>query len=215
MRVALALLALFLGACSQIGTSPVQPPEPDRPSGDANDFDLQESMRQLAAKGDLGARAVIASGLSDELDEENFPLIFFFVFDGAIEPGDEITPPSYEVGDQPLRSYIAREGLSEETFLAHPDLRRFLEAHLVPDFDGDLNLLRTTPGSAEVVVSAAGTQITLTTNEGEVADGIIYANGVTTKTFCQTDVVYQRGSPVYGDLCFAEMPIVKDFDWSE
>lgn len=153
----------------------------------------------MADDGYLGAQAVIASGLYDDLSEDDYPfMLMVFRSDGTLE------------------AYLAEQGLSSETFLMHPKLRSFLEHHLIDSYVNTVKI-RSTKNTEATYTSAAGSEVVLTTGENlEPQEGdVMFANGVPVEAYCS-----YSGSggdahlQVEAQICFADAPIV-DFDWSE
>lgn len=200
-------LFLFLPACSDGSGGN------GGDGGERDDFPLTVFVERLEATGDLTAKAVIASGVIDQLSDDNFPLTLYllneanyFLGSDSAEGSSETT---FERGDEPLRAYIAEQGLTEEEFLAHPRLRDFIESHLIL---AEVTLNNTNDGVTETYTSAAGNEIVLSTDYSR-AEGVVFANGVAT-TDCFFSERAAGGPSVYGYLCFTEAPIIEGFDWS-
>ncbi|MGL4609487.1 MAG: hypothetical protein ACRCYY_07345 [Trueperaceae bacterium] len=164
-------------------------------------FSIQEYVDALVTEEDtsvrLSAEAVKESGVYDKLTENEHPLLLI-LFDG----------------EGVLETYLASQGLTEESFLAHPKLAQFVNSHLIYD-DVDIYTLRGEIGATATFTSAAGTPIEITTvksSEGGAVKGST-ANGVPLQLWCAEGGALPP--PDEGFVCFADGPIVSDFDWSQ
>jgi hypothetical protein len=174
----------------------------------------QEVISQMADKGDLSARAVVASGLYDSLDEESHPFTLFLI--RQIPVGSGTTRDIVVEEDNTLKNYLAEQGLTESEFLAHPKLRTFVESHFIPE-DVNLYNFRTIQNVRRVYEAASGEDIVFTTGNNVVpADGdVVFANGVPISSYSCFFDVNPSPSGGYGQICYADAPLVSDFDWSE
>jgi hypothetical protein len=143
----------------------------------------------------LSAEAVKVSGVYDALSEANYPL-FLILFDK----------------EGSLESYLAENGLTREGFLTHPKLSEFVRSHLIY---GQVNIDSSNIGSNARFQSDAGSEITIEvvrdSEGGKVKGGT--ANGVALQLFCPvstTDVESETSQ-----ICFADGPILQNFDWSQ
>ena len=181
--------------------------------GDVDQFSLTEFIQRLEATGDLTAKAVTASGVIDQLSDDNYPLTLYLINEGNYALGADSAEGSSETvfrkGDKALQDYIAEQGLSEEEFLSHPRLRDFIEDYFVSE---DITINDTRDGSEETYTSVGGREIVLSTDFSR-AKGVIFANGVATSG-CFSDERGDSGPNTYGRLCFAEAPLFEDFDWT-
>lgn len=190
------LFALALSGCAEQGnTTPISesnPEEPVNPDPDVPDAPLQDFLR-TGANASLNERAIVDSGVYDDLTVERYPLMLMIV---------------REVGV--LESYIAAQGLSEEDFLTHPKLPEFIKSHLIYE-EIDMLKLRTTPDASVTFESAAGTEIVI---KNEPTPRMGSANGVPLSLDCAEgrDITYMTDA--VGLLCTVAEPIVQDFDWS-
>ena len=187
LLVSLAVLSLGLIACD---TEPVTDPTP---------FTVQNYVDSLIETSEgsakLGAEAVKASGVYEDLDVN--PLLLILP-DGATA----------------LEDYIQEQGLTRESFLNHPKLKRFVNSHLIYD-EVDLAALRSGDvGTSETFESAAGIPITITKVNND-PDGVDVkngeANGVPMDLRCAGE---GNGNPSTF-VCFTTGPIAKNFDWSQ
>ncbi len=182
-------------------------------SGEQHQFSLTEFIQRLEATGDLTAKAVIASGVIDQLSDDNYPLTLYLINEGNYALGADSAEGSsettFEKGDQVLRTYISEQELSEEEFLNHPRLRDFIEDYFISE---DATINNTRDGVEETYTSVGGREIVLSTDFSR-KEGAVFANGVET-TGCFFDERGDSGPNTYGRLCFAEAPLFEDFDWS-
>lgn len=156
------------------------------------------------ANGDLTARAVVASGLYDDIAPEDYPFMLIRFDDGGLE------------------AYIAEQGLTEEAFLSHPKLRDFMERHLIPSFVDNIKI-RSTPNGRFTYTSAAGSEVVFTTGEdlAQTPEDLdtARANGVPFNPYCVVSGNGAEGDTSFmkkqGLICWADGPIVADFNWSE
>ena len=172
---------------------------------------VDEIMSQMAEKGDLFAKAVVASGLNEPLAKENYPLVLVLVNKNGFNIND-----NEEVifdRDTTFKAYVAEQGLTEEQFLEHPKLRDYMESYLVPGYI-DFGQIRITENGRFAYKTVSGREMVFTTRESPtVGNGdAVAVNGVNIGDFCFFDFLYEESES--GHICFADAPIVKDFDWS-
>lgn len=194
--LSLLLFALCLIGCNKTPVNnPVEPPDDTSPGY----VETQETVDRLANEGNLAARAVKASGLYDELSNNDYPFLLTLVESNTV-----------------LENYLSEQGLSKEAFLAHPKLRNFMEHNLIDSYV-DIIKIRSTQNMKVTYTSAAGSEIALTTAENldpQMGD-VIFANSVPVEAYCFVsgnggeDDMQSKGL-----LCFANAPLV-EFDWSE
>ena len=67
LMLLLVSIMIIIPACSEEGAV-------SEPIGEQEDFRLTGIIEGLAAAGDLSAEAIVASGVLDELEPQNFPL---------------------------------------------------------------------------------------------------------------------------------------------
>jgi hypothetical protein len=201
----LVLIALGgLIACSSEGTDI-----------DYYSFRVQEVIIQMAEKGDLSARAVVASEVYDSLTEEDYPFSLVLIGKEYFRAGNtsEIEVPE----DNTLETYLAGQGLSEDEFLAHPKLRTFVESHLIP-VNVDFPTLWSTQQARLMYTTVSGNEVVFTTKDN-LAPGngdTIFANDIPFSHDCffdPTPAPAPEGG--YGRICYADAPLVTNFDWSE
>lgn len=196
----LALLStVCLAACSGAPTE-VTPPPAEQPSDTSQGYvEVQEHIDRMADDGYLGAQAVMASGLYDDLSTNEYPFMFML----------------FESNSK-LEAYLSEQGLSKEAFLAHPKLRSFMEHHLIDSYVDTIKI-RSTRNIEVTHISAAGAEVVFTTadNLNRENGEVMFANGVPVDPYC---LVSGNGAEdnlqASGLLCDATIPIV-DFDWSE
>lgn len=192
------LCAVCLAACSN-APAEVTPSPPEQPSDTSPGyFTAQEIIDRMADDGYLGAQAVIASGLYDDLSGDDYPLMLMvFRSDGTLE------------------AYLSEQGLSKEAFLTHPKLRSFMEHHLIDSYV-DTVKIRSTKNTKATYISAAGSDVVLTTADNLYPENgeVMFANGVPVEAYCSYSGNGGDGQlQVEAQICFADAPIV-DFDWS-
>lgn len=190
------MFALCLTACNKTPVSnPVEPPDDTSPRY----VETQETVDRLANEGNLAAQAVKASGLYNELSTDDYPFLLMLVESNTA-----------------LEAYLSEQGLSKETFLAHPKLRNFIEHNLIDSYV-DIIKIRSTQNTEVTYTSAAGSDIVLTTAENldPQKGDVMFANGVPVEAYCfisgngGEDDMQSKGL-----LCFADAPVM-EFDWSE
>ena len=179
--------------------------------GEVDQFSLTTLIERLAKTGDLAARAIIVSGVQDDLDDSNFPLRLYLIDEGNFAYGSSSpagkTETVFKRGDKPLLDYLARQNMSETDFLEHPLLKKFLESHLIKE---QVNINDTQNGTSETYTTVAGNEITL-----NVEDNKVFANGVATQQACHFTERAAGGPNVYGEICFAQDTLIEDFDWEQ
>jgi hypothetical protein len=188
----LLFLLFFIAGCQK---NPNSTPDPI-PLTVQNYVDsLITSTRNQSVR--LSARAVKASGVYEHLKEDtDYPLLLI-LFDG----------------EGTLENYLKSQGLTEESFLAHPKLAQFVRSHLIYA-SVDIYKLRGEIGSSATFTSAAGTRIeikTVKSSEGGAVKGGT-ANGVPLQLWCAEGSQLESKE---GYVCFADGPIVSDFNWSQ
>lgn len=115
---------------------------------------------------------------------------------------------AYISNDDALRAYIAEQGLSEEAFLSHSKLDDFVRAHLLDEpFDFDAVNIE---GETLTYEMAFGNNVTFEEAPTQGANG---------RDLLANDVRFSSTCAGFGQqeirLCFAEGPLVDDFDWGE
>ena len=169
------------------------------PTTDPVPYAVDETFNQPELADDLEAQAVKASGIISELGRDDYPLTLFLT------------------GEDNLETYLEQQGLTEEAFLAHPKLAEFYNSQLIYA-EVEIEKLRTAPiGTSQSYTSSAGTDITLTKvknafNEVDGRSGEV--NGVPSDLSCYIDYGVNPGDSS-GMICYADAPIVENFDWSE
>ena len=120
-------------------------------SGDASvdpmPTDLDESYRdpEIQAQ-NLFVKGAARSGVANGLDEHS-PFIIF------------------SMTDEDFRAYLAEQGVSEEEFLASPDLRVFYEMHVLGDVPGLYEEI-TVEGAVEQAETLAGETVVIENRAG-------------------------------------------------
>ena len=187
-RTLLLLMLVMVGISSCRNAAAPEDTDPTR-------ITLQNLMKREASKGNLYSQAVVASGLIDDLGEKDFPFTLIDFYE-----------------EKALEAYIAKQGLTEAEFLAHPKLRDFLKQHLIPGYV-DLIKIRSTPNGRFTYTSAAGSEVVFTTGKDltQTPDSlnVAKANGIPFSPYCG----YEGAEG--GQLCYATAPIVQSFDWSQ
>lgn len=197
------LFLLFPFYMTGWGKAPSSPPSPA--SGGVGEFSNQEAQQfvdDLVAKGDLFAKAVVSSGLYDELSPEHYPFLLLHV------------GPT----NKAMKRYLAQQGLTEKEFLAHPKLRSFMENHLITGFVNtreprprrDSRKIRTSVNDAKVVVTT-GAHLSPRDDRLRFANGVHFSPDCFFSGVNLSPVMFQKQE---GQLCVVDAPIVK-FDWSE
>lgn len=192
-------LLLYLLATSFLTSCEGAPTEPDLPY-----VTSQEVIDKGVSNGDLTARAVVASGLYDDIAPGDYPFMLIRFNEGGLE------------------AYIAEQGLSEEAFLAHPKLYNFMQRHLIPSFVDNIKI-RSTPNGRFTYTSAADSEVVFTTGENlsQTPENLntAKANGVPFNPYCLVSGNGAEGDADFmaeqGLICWADGPTVKSFDWSE
>lgn len=208
LRMIFVLLVLvFFTGCQEridpiVPTNPTNPVNPTNPTNPIDPIPLtvQNYVAGLADNKNisvsLSAKAVIKSDVYQEMTEEKYPLLLI-LFDG----------------EGTLERYLLEQGLTEENFLAHPKITEFVRSHLIYE-SMNLKNLSFELGKTVSFKSSAGSMVELKvikSSEGGAVKGGT-ANGVPMNLFC-ADASQRQGKEA--SVCFADGPIVSDFDWSQ
>lgn len=196
-----ALLLLLFTAWALAFSKPPGP-QSTTPPGEFGSYTLQEIVDRLVASEDIFAQAVVASNLYDELIPERYPSMLVYV--GA---------------NNGMERYLLRQGLTKKEFLTHPKLRSFMESHFIVEFVNTIEI-RQTRHFKRTYTTANGSKVVLTTGDNlDPGRGrVMFANGVPVNPQCLVSGSNFDGDQLLktdGQLCNADAPVVKDFDWSE
>ena len=147
---ALLFLLLILVPLTSCGNSePTIDPVPP-------DIDVDYSKPEIQEQ-NLFIKGAAQSGLVTTLDDHS-PFIILIL------------------ADEDFRAYLTEQGVSEDEFLASPDLRAFYEAHVVGDAPGLLDQVYESEAAVEAEALSGGT-ITLESRDDEVGNGVIFVEG--------------------------------------
>ena len=197
-----ALLPFLFAFCVIVWGKAHSSPLASGGTGEFSNQEAQQFIDDLAARGDLFAKAVVSSGLYYELSPEHYPFPLLYV------------GPTNEA----MKRYLAQQDLTEKEFLTHPKLRDFLESHLILGFVNtreprpkhDFRAVRTTVNGAKVVLTT-GVNLKPRDNRLQFANGVHFSPDCFFSGVNFSPLMFQKRE---GQLCVVDAPIV-EFDWSD
>lgn len=182
-----AALTFGLMACDSAEVSPDPVP-----------LSVADSFTQPGMEDDFEAKAIKASGILEDLERDSYPLVLF------------------AVGEDYLKAYVKAQGMTEEVFLSSPKLADFYKAQLAYTAFDESALKVSAVGTTKTLKSAADTDITIlkaknTPSQSEERN--FEVNGAPSELLCYIDYNINPGD-AQGRICYADAPVVENFDWS-
>jgi len=169
------------------------------------ELSLSTVLYELSLIGDLSAIAATSINLNKYFKGET-ELTYYLVNEGNVS-NPECQATTYRTGDTKLKNYLSNVGLTEEQFLSHPKLEKFILSHLV--LGREFNYVQ---NRTDQYLDVLGNAITVK-SEMSTATGIDFYINDSFVSHCNYDSGFDESTRVR--LCYVDKPIINNFDWSQ